>query len=93
MSSTTTGTTEKQPRAAPSSGPSSVVVVDLGEPQSSVAVKRLTKGKGALYKKVDQIMKDLVADGTVKADAYPVVIVVREYPVPPWFSPGDDDDD
>ena len=92
MSSTTAGTSEKQSRAAHSSGSSSVVVVDLGQPQSSVAVKRLTKGKGALYKKVDQIMKDLVADGTVKADAQPVVIVVREYPVPPWFS-GDDDDD
>ena len=91
MSSTTTATSDKPSRA--SSGPSSsVVVVDLGTPQSSVAVKRLTKGKGALYTKVDKIMKDLVADGTVKADAQPVVIVVREYPVPPWFS-GDDDDD
>jgi hypothetical protein len=90
--STTAGTSEKQSRTAQSGGSSSVVVVDLGEPQSSVAVKRLTKGKGALYRKVDQIMKDLAADGTVKADAQPVVIVVREYPVPPWFS-GDDDDD
>jgi hypothetical protein len=85
MSSTTTF--DRQ-----SSASSSVVVVDLGEPQSSVAVKRLTKGKGSLYRKVDQIMKDLAADGTVKAGAQPVVIVVREYPVPPWFA-GDDDDD
>ena len=89
MSSTTADT---QSRSSYGGGSSSVVVVDLGMPQSSVAVKRLTKGKGALYNKVDQIVKDLVADGTVKADAQPVVIVVREYPVPPWFS-GDDDDD
>lgn len=91
MSSTTAATSDKQSRAQ--SGSSSVVVVDLGEPQSSVAVKRLTKGKGALYDKVDKIMKDLVADGTVKADAQPVVIVVREFPMPPWVSGDDDDDD
>lgn len=91
MSSATTATSDKPSRAQ--SGSSSVVVVDLGEPQSSVAVKRLTKGKGALYDKVDKIMKDLVADGTVKADAQPVVIVVREFPMPPWVSGDDDDDD
>lgn len=91
MSSTTAATSDKQSRAQ--SGSSSVVVVDLGEPQSSVAVKRLTKGKGPLYDKVDKIMKDLVADGTVKADAQPVVIVVREFPMPPWVSGDDDDDD
>jgi hypothetical protein len=28
-----------------------------------------------------------------KTSAQPIVIVVREYPVPPWFSAGDDDDD
>jgi hypothetical protein len=54
MSSATTATSDKPSRAQ--SGSSSVVVVDLGEPQSSVAVKRLTKGKGPLYDKVDKIM-------------------------------------
>jgi hypothetical protein len=72
---------------------SNLVVVDLGEPQSSVAVRRLSKGKGKLFKQVDQIVKDLVADGTVKSGAQPIVIVMREYPVPPWFSAQDDDDD
>jgi hypothetical protein len=72
---------------------SNVVVVDLGVPQSSVAVRRLTKGKGKLFKHVDQIVKDLVAQGTVKSGAQPIVIVVREYPWPPWFSAGEDDDD
>jgi len=72
---------------------SQVVVVDLGEPQSSLAVRDLTKGKGKLYKNVDQIVKDLVAQGTVKSGAQPVVIVVREYPVPPWFKAPDGDDD
>jgi hypothetical protein len=69
-----------------------LVVVDLGEPQSSVAVRSLTKGKGKLFKQVDQIVKDLVANGTVKSGAQPVVIVMREYPVPPWFSDPDDED-
>jgi hypothetical protein len=72
---------------------SNVVVVDLGAPQSSADVDRLTKGKGKLLKHVDQIVKDLVAQGTVKSGAQPVVIVVREYPVPPWFYSRDDDDD
>jgi hypothetical protein len=72
---------------------SQVVVVDLGEPQSSVAVRDLTKGKGKLFKHVDQIVKDLVSQGTVKSGAQPVVIVVREYPVPPWFHGRDDNDD
>ena len=72
---------------------SNVVVVDLGAPQSSAEVDRLTKGKGKLLKHVDQIVKDLVSQGTVKSGAQPVVIVVREYPVPPWFYSHDDDDD
>lgn len=88
MSTTTANAPETKQRDG-----SNVVVVDLGEPQSSVDVQRLTKGKGKLLKHVDQIVKDLVAQGTVKSNAQPVVIVVREYPVPPWFNTGDDDDD
>jgi hypothetical protein len=56
-------------------------------------VKNLTKGKGKLFKHVDQIVKDLATQGTVKSGAQPIVIVVREYPVPPWFSNDDDDED
>ena len=89
MSTTTTNAPETQRDGSKSQ----VVVVDLGEPQSSVAVKSLTKGKGKLFKHVDQIVKDLVAQGTVKSGAQPIVIVVREYPVPPWFAGADDDDD
>jgi hypothetical protein len=88
MSTTTTNAPETQRDSK-----SQVVVVDLGAPQSSVEVQRLTKGKGKLFKHVDQIVKDLVAQGTVKSGAQPIVIVVREYPVPPWVSGADDDDD
>jgi hypothetical protein len=87
MSTTTTNAPETKRDG------SNLVVVDLGAPQSSVAVRRLSKGKGKLFKHVDQIVKDLAANGTIKSGAQPVVIVVREYPVPPWVSDPDDDDD
>jgi hypothetical protein len=69
----------------------SIVVVDLDEPQSSTRIKQLRKGKGKLYTHVQRIIRDLVDDGTVKASAQPIVIVVREVPGLPWVS--DDDDD
>ena len=69
------------------------MVVDLDEPQSPVSVKRLRKGKGKLFNHVDRIVKDLVEDGTVKAGAQPIVIVVRELPAPPWAFFGHNDDD
>jgi len=74
-----------------SSGSSSMVIVELDEPQSSVAVKRLRKGKGSLYKSVEQVVKALTDEGTIKAGAQPVVIIVQEIPSPPWAF--DDDDD
>jgi hypothetical protein len=73
------------------SASSSMVIVELDEPQSSVAVKRLRKGKGTLYKNVEQIVKDLTDEGTIKSGAQPVVIIVQEIPAPPWAF--DDDED
>jgi hypothetical protein len=55
-----------------------LVVVDLGEAQSVMAVKRLRRGKGKLFQHVEHIVSDLVSAGTVKPNAQPVVIVVRE---------------
>jgi len=78
-------------RESEKTGKSSMVIVELDEPQSSVAVKRLRKGKGSLYRSVEQIVKDLTDDGTIKASAQPVVIIVQEIPAPPWAF-GDDDD-
>ena len=71
---------------------SSMVIVELDEPQSSVAVKRLRKGKGSLYKNIEQVVKDLTDEGTIKSGAQPVVIIVQEIPAPPWAMFGDDDD-
>jgi len=80
-------------RESEKTGKSSMVIVELDEPQSSVAVKRLRKGKGSLYRSVEQIVKDLTDEGTIKASAQPVVIIVQEIPAPPWAFGDDDDDD
>jgi hypothetical protein len=66
------------------------VIVDLGEPQSSVQIRRLRKGKGKLFHHVESIIDDLVAAGTVKSNAQPVVIIVRELPS---FWPFEDHDE
>ncbi len=66
------------------------VIVDLGEAQSSTQIHRLRKGKGKLFHHVETIIDDLVAAGTVKPNAQPVVIIVRELPS---FWPFEDHDD
>ena len=50
----------------------------------------MRKGKGRLLKHIDQIVEDLTADGTIKGNAQPVVIIVQEIPSPPWLL--DDED-
>jgi hypothetical protein len=87
----TSATEQRDTKEQSGKSQTQIVVVDLGEPQSSAAVSRLRKGKGKLLTKVEKIVKDLMDDGTVKSNAQPVVIVVSEYPVPPWLK--DDDDD
>jgi hypothetical protein len=69
------------------------VIVDFDEPQPSVLVKRLRKGKGKLMTRVERIVGELVANGTVKSTAQPVVIVLREIPAPFWLADDDEDDD
>ena len=78
-----TSTTEQQhsrerAKAGHSSAQSQIVVVDLGEPQSTDDVGDLRKGQGKLLVHVESIISDLVAAGTVGSNAQPVVIVVRE---------------
>jgi uncharacterized protein DUF6200 len=70
------------------------VLVDLGRRQSPKQIKRLRKGRGKLMRRIDEIIDDLAAAGTVKATAQPVIIVVRERPPVAWpFSVEDFDDD
>ena len=66
------------------------VIVDLGEAQPSTQIRRLRKGKGKLFQHVETIIDDLIAAGTVKSNAQPVVIIVRELPS---FWPFEDHED
>jgi len=87
---TTTGTAEhRSAREADKTSKHPIVVVDLGEAQSSRHVNRLRKGQGKLMTHVEQIVSDLIEAGTVKSTAQPVVIVVREYS--PWFFESNED--
>lgn len=88
-------TTETEPKAAapkpaPAPAPASpkVVIVDIGERQSTSEVRSLLKGEGKLLDHVEKIVADLVAAGTVAGSAQPVVFVVREL-----SSPEDDEDE
>jgi hypothetical protein len=85
-----TGTGGAEPRHQEKSG-TPIVVVDLEEAQPARLVKRLRKGQGKLMSRVERIVADLVEAGTVKSTAQPVVIVVRETPVPFWSFEEDDD--
>jgi Family of unknown function (DUF6200) len=73
-----------------------LVIVDLGKRQRPKQVRRLRKGRGKLVRRIDAIVDELIQAGTVKANAQPVVIVVREEPPMPWpfgSAAYDDDDD
>jgi hypothetical protein len=76
-----------------------LVLVDLSRRQSPRQVKRLRKGRGTLVTRIDEIVEELVQSGTVKAEAQPVVIVVREKVSLPWpfanmdYDYDDDDDE
>ena len=61
-----------------------LVLVDLSRRQSTRQLRRLRKGRGALVTRIDEIVQELVESGTVKADAQPVVIIVREKIAMPW---------
>jgi Family of unknown function (DUF6200) len=83
---------DKESREHDKGGSTSMVIVELDEPQSTTAVRRLRKGKGRLFHRVDRIIRDLAEDGTIKASAQPIVIVVQEIPALPWAVDEDDDD-
>jgi hypothetical protein len=71
------GTTEhREPRDK--AGKPEIVIVDLDKVQTQRDVRLLRKGRGKLTSRVERIVNDLVAAGTVKPTAQPVVIVVRE---------------
>jgi hypothetical protein len=75
-----TSTAEKPTQrsdVAPGAKPQ-LLVVDLGKAQSRKRIRQLRKGEGKLMGKIDDILGDLVAAGTLDRSAQPVVVVVRE---------------
>jgi hypothetical protein len=71
------GTTEHR-ETRDKAGKPEIVIVDLDKVQTPRDVRLLRKGRGKLTSRVERIVNDLVAAGTVKPTAQPVVIVVRE---------------
>jgi hypothetical protein len=65
-------------------GKQQLVLVDLSRRQTPKQVKRLRQGRGSLVTRIDEIVDELIQSGTLKADAQPVVIVVREKISMPW---------
>jgi len=64
-----------EPISKSATGP---ILVDLGK-KSRKKVKRLRRdGEGSLMDKVNTVISELRANGTLKGEAQPVVIVVRE---------------
>ena len=76
-----------------------LVLVDLSRRQTPRQISRLRKGRGSLVPRIDKIVEELVESGTVKADAQPVVIIVRESMALPWpfvnldYDEDDEDDE
>jgi hypothetical protein len=68
-----------------------IVVVDLSKRQTPKEIRRLRRGQGKLMRRIHGIIDDLVAEGTVKSTAQPIVLVVREEL--DWHFGYDDDED
>ena len=69
-------TTAPGPGTASPASNDAPIVLDLGK-RSRKQVRRLRKGTGKLMDKISELVGDLKADGTVAADAQPIIIVVR----------------
>jgi hypothetical protein len=71
--------------ASQSEQDSGLLVIDLEKRQSRKRIKALRQGHGKLLTRIEGIVAELVTSGTIKGNAQPVVIIVRE--APPWPFP------
>ena len=55
------------------------IIIDLGK-KSRKQVRRAREGTGKLMDQITVMLDELRADGTIKADAQPVLIIVRQKP-------------
>lgn len=73
----TTPETAAKPAAKPTAA--EPIIVDMGK-KSRKQVRRAREGSGKLMDKINAMLEDLRADGTIKGDAQPVLIIVRQKP-------------
>jgi hypothetical protein len=93
MSMETGATSTKESQASREVGQVQIVVVDLRKTQPTDQVNALRKGEGSLFMNVERIIEQLVTAGTIRSNAQPVVIVVRENSAPAIEVSDDTDDD
>jgi Family of unknown function (DUF6200) len=93
MTSPTAREDRAETRSTEKKGKPSLVVVELARRRSPEQIRRLRKGRGKLVYDIEDAVEELVQSNTIKADAQPIVIVVREVPPAPLLWAGYDDDD
>ena len=94
MATPSTAKEEHETRETEKHGKSQLVVVELARRRSPDQVRRLRRGHGKLVSDIEDAVDELVKSGTIKAQAQPVVIVVREAALPVlWALDYDDDED
>ncbi len=71
-------TTGPGPSGAKVASAGALLVVDVGKKQRRKNIRALRKGEGKLFDKISSLVNELKENGTVKGDAQPLVIVVRE---------------
>jgi hypothetical protein len=78
-----TPTARREHREGASTKPQ-ILVIELEKRQTPKQVRRLRQGRGKLLGRIENILNELAEAGTVKSDAQPVVILVREEPPLLW---------
>jgi Family of unknown function (DUF6200) len=76
------GKTAVKPAGATAPSP---IIIDLGK-KSRKKIRRAREGTGELMDEINVTLDELRADGTIKADAQPVLIIVRQKPRKKSFS-------
>jgi Family of unknown function (DUF6200) len=94
MATQPTAKEDREARETETHGKSPLVVVELARRRTPDQVRRLRKGHGKLVTDIEDTVEELVKSGTIKAEAQPVVIVVREAAL--WaldYDPDEDEED
>lgn len=93
MATQPTAKEDREARETETHGKSPLVVVELARRRTPDQVRRLRKGHGKLVTDIEDTVEELVKSGTIKAEAQPVVIVVREAALPLMWALDEDEED